>query len=433
MNFLPHLAARIFGRPLLAEPEAAARVVAVLADRLGADLVRLGGTDFSPAALAEDARARPRIRREYRTAGGVAVVPIVGSLVSRSTSLQPSSGLTGYSAISEQTNVALNDPEIRGVLLEIDSPGGEASGAFDLARQIRAAAGQKPVWASANEQALSAGYAIGSAAARLAVARSGEIGSVGVVALHTDISGELAQKGRRVTILHAGARKAAGHPFAPLDDEATHEIQARLDDLYAQFVTMVAEHRGIAAEAVRATEARILLAPAARELGLVDAVEPFEETLARLQEHVAAKPPRPAAPAAPRPPAPVPDPLPLAAGPARAAASPPAAAPAIVVNPTLEVPMSGADIAAERERLAAIFGHGKAADQKELVNHLALRTSLPAADALAILDLVKGGGNQLDAAMRRLGNPRVGPDDGAGGLEEDVDAVARRIAGYSRS
>src|SRR5262249_57450704 len=83
------------------------------------------------------------------------------------------------------------DPTVRGVILDVDSPGGEVGGLFDLVEQINAikAANSKPLWAVANESALSAAYAIASASDRVYVTRTGEIGSLGVVAVHIDESG----------------------------------------------------------------------------------------------------------------------------------------------------------------------------------------------------------------------------------------------------
>jgi ClpP class serine protease len=89
------------------------------------------------------------------------------------------------------------DPRVRGVILDVDSSGGEVGGLFDLVDQIGAikAASQKPLWAVANEGALSAAYAIASTADRLYVTRTGEVGSIGVVAVHVDESGADEQAG----------------------------------------------------------------------------------------------------------------------------------------------------------------------------------------------------------------------------------------------
>jgi len=97
MNGLPNLAARIIGTPLLIEPQAAAAILAVLADKLN-----VGGITFAGSALdLAQARSRGRERqpREYQVADGIAVLPIMGTLVSRGMGLRPASGMTGYQEV----------------------------------------------------------------------------------------------------------------------------------------------------------------------------------------------------------------------------------------------------------------------------------------------------------------------------------------------
>ncbi len=185
------------------------------------------------------------------------------------------------------------DPAIRAVLLEINSPGGEVGGLFDLVetiRELKAAAG-KPLWAVASENALSAAYAIASTADRLWVTRTGEIGSIGVVAAHLDESGADAQAGHRWSFVHAGARKVDGNPHEPLSDRARAEIQADVDGLYEQLVTLVARNRRLAPEAVRATEAAVYRGARGVELGLADAVGTTATALAELTRSVQPKRP----------------------------------------------------------------------------------------------------------------------------------------------
>src|SRR5262249_52192305 len=127
----------------------------------------------------------------------IAVVSVIGTLVSRSGYLDAASGLLSYGDIGEAIAAAMADPTIRGIVLDVDSSGGEVGGLFDLVDNIRAikAVGEKPLWAVANECALSAAYAIASAADRVYVTRTGEIGSIGVVAVHIDESGADAKAG----------------------------------------------------------------------------------------------------------------------------------------------------------------------------------------------------------------------------------------------
>jgi ClpP class serine protease len=111
-------------------------------------------------------------------------------------------------------DAALVDASITGILLDIDSPGGEAGGVFELAQRVRAANAVKPVWAVASDSAFSAAYAIASAASRIYVSQTGGVGSIGVIAMHVDQTARDAQDGYRFTAVTAGAR-SRGHDARP--------------------------------------------------------------------------------------------------------------------------------------------------------------------------------------------------------------------------
>jgi ClpP class serine protease len=146
---------------------------------------------------------------------------------------------------------------VRAILLDVDSPGGETGGVFDLADRIRAASRVKPVWAVANDMAFSAAYALASAAERVFVSRTSGVGSIGVIALHADQSAKDEQDGVRYTTVFAGARKNDLNPHAPLSDEAFAGLEAEVNRVYDLFVGTVAQHRG-SPRLVRATRGALL-------------------------------------------------------------------------------------------------------------------------------------------------------------------------------
>ena len=223
--------------------------------------------------------------------GGIAIVPVLGPLVARGDWLTTLLGATEYGAVAEALNNAAADPAVRAVLLEVDSPGGEVGGLFDLVETIgtiKARSG-KPLWAIAAESALSAAYAIGSAAERLYVTQTGELGSVGVVAVHLDGSGADAMAGLKWTLIGAGARKTDGNPHEPLSPRATADIQADVDHLYDQLVNLVARNRGLDAAVIRATEAAIYRGRGAISAGLADRVGTVSQALADLEAALDAK------------------------------------------------------------------------------------------------------------------------------------------------
>jgi ClpP class serine protease len=155
---------------------------------------------------------------------------------------------------------------------------------FDLVDQIQAIRSQcgKPIWAVADEAALSAAYAIGCVADRFYVTQTGEVGSVGVVAVHLDESGADSQAGLTWSFIHAGAAKVDGNSHQPLSDTARATLQADVDALYTRFIDLVTKCRKKAPDAIRATEANVYRGDQAVAMGLADKVGTLRVALADL-------------------------------------------------------------------------------------------------------------------------------------------------------
>lgn len=294
LRALPHILSRVFGPPLLIAPVPLdALLVGLRAAMLsrgsqdsGVDLPDLRGRygafdDSSPSSPSND---RPR---GYSIMNRVATLPVHGVLVRRAGQIQPNSTvLQSYQDVARIMSAAQADSRVGGILLDIDSPGGEAGGVFDLARAIRQAGQSKPVWAMANDDALSAAYLIASAAGRIWSTQTAALGSLGVVALHADQSAFDAAEGIKYTYLFRGARKIDGNPHSPLSDDGAAAIQGEVDRLYEKLVSMVAEHRGIDASRIRGQEAGIYFGENAPGAGLVDQIGTFEQAHAALAQHL---------------------------------------------------------------------------------------------------------------------------------------------------
>lgn len=278
MTVLPHLAARLFGVPLAIHRPKLDIILSVLGSRVGlADLAAPVG--YTPAA-----------RAPGPPSGKIAIIPIHGTLVRRTSGLEAESGLASYTGITAQLDTALASPEVAAILLDVDSPGGESGGVFDLADRIRAASQVKPVWAVANDMAFSAAYALASAATRVFVARTGGVGSIGVIAMHVDQSVKDAKDGVRYTAVFAGERKNDLNPHEPISGAAHAVLKAEVDRVYELFVETVVRHRGLDADAVRATEAGLFFGPDAVATGLADAVGGFDDVLAQLSQSLSPLP-----------------------------------------------------------------------------------------------------------------------------------------------
>lgn len=288
MIFHAQIAQRAFNTPLLVEPSKAMAFLSGLGPRITGRQLRLAGLEV---ALEDAARATLPARAGILTNGlaeqyqrdgqtpfektdGIAVIEISGVLVHRGAWIGQSSGQTSYEGIAAQLTAAASDPMVRGIALEIDSFGGEVAGVFDLADAIRAARASKPVWALIAENALSAGYALASQADRIILPRTGSVGSIGVVVMHADLSGQLSDAGITVTLIHSGVHKVDGNPYAPLPAKVRDRIQAEIDSIRTLFTKTVAAGRGrrMTAEAALATEAECFRGAEAVAAGLADEV-----------------------------------------------------------------------------------------------------------------------------------------------------------------
>jgi HK97 family phage prohead protease len=186
---------------------------------------------------------------------GVAILPVRGTLVKRGAYLDSMSGLTSYEALQGEFSSMMADPDVKAIVMDIDSPGGEVSGMFELAAAIAAARGTKPIIGIANDSAFSAAYCLASCADRLLVTDVGGVGSIGCYMLHMDQSGYDKEKGLKYTYIHSGDRKVDGNPHEPLSDAAAEQAQGEVDRIRQMFVQAVAKNRGVDAQALYDTEA----------------------------------------------------------------------------------------------------------------------------------------------------------------------------------
>nr|WP_187394045.1 S49 family peptidase [Oceaniovalibus sp. ACAM 378] len=280
------IAQRAFNTPLMVDPAKALAFLSGLGPRItGQDITFQGfgveQLDQTTAALPARAslfgndlaqRHQRNGSQPFAIIDGIAVIEISGTLVHRGAWIGQSSGLTSYEGIAAQLQAAVADPGVRGIALDIDSFGGEVAGAFDLADRIRAARLQKPVHAFVAEHALSAGYVLASQADRIILPRTGSVGSIGVVALHTDMSGALDQKGIAVTLIHAGSHKVDANPYQPLPQAVQDQMQRELEVVRFLFAETVAVGRGdrLTHAAALATEAAVFRGTDAIAAGLAD-------------------------------------------------------------------------------------------------------------------------------------------------------------------
>lgn len=234
----------------------------------------------SPAFAAAETETPP-----YGRYNGIAVIPVTGVITRQCERGLFGERLTqGQDEILRAVETARTDPEVRALFFRINSPGGIVAGIKELADNI--AAGPKPAGAYADGQATSAAFWLASATGRIYAPATAMLGSVGVISEVVSLSGYLRRQGIDVQLLAAGRWKSAGHRAEPLDDERRAYLQKNVDAMHAIFKADVARHLGIEQNPAW-TEAQLLPAGAARELGLVRAVaRDFGHALQLFQETI---------------------------------------------------------------------------------------------------------------------------------------------------
>ncbi|HCZ9326218.1 S49 family peptidase [Pseudomonas aeruginosa] len=281
----------LFNQPLLVTPDMldlgirwANQVMNLNIINLGAGADRLWKDDGDQMVRLEQAEER---RRSAVTKTGVEVIPVAGVLVSRGAHLDPCETMTSYEGLRAQLRAAVADPLVERIVLDIDSPGGAAVGAFELAADIRAMTRQKPITGLVNFMAYSGGYLIGSACSELVVSQTSGVGSIGVIASHMDRSKLEEGLGVKVTTVFAGAHKNDLSPHEPLTEQSLKFLNDLVQESYQAFVGAVAEYRGLSAEAVRATEAGLYRGQQGISAGLADRLMSPQDALDEISLAVA--------------------------------------------------------------------------------------------------------------------------------------------------
>lgn len=235
--------------------------------------------------------------RPYALQGRVALIGVQG-MITPEAGLIGAEFVTGCAELAWQVGLAVDDPQVGGVALMIDSGGGYVSGVDACAAALRAARAVKPLAAIVTGAAYSAGYWIASAADSIAVDRTGGVGHIGVIGEHWDDSAMLERIGIARTVVAEGARKGDRHPA--LTPEGLADMRTEIAALRVAFAEAVALGRGgaITLEQVLATESRAYSGPAmlrdAQTLGLIDAIAFPREALVAFAGFLGS-PPDPAA------------------------------------------------------------------------------------------------------------------------------------------
>lgn len=322
---LPHIRQAITSRPWAILPERASDIVAVIERRAmglrlsSEQIAAIKGPREQPNGMArfytsvdgrvlavggvlafdqdeEDASTdrRPRppaplfaTQGAGNSAGGaVAVINVFGIIAQHARQVDDVSGPGGTSCerVKQSISMAVAEPGIKGVILNVDSPGGSAGGVQELTDYIYSLRGSKPIVAVCNSMMASAAYWIACSCDEIVVAPGGLAGNIGAYILHEDVSKAAEGAGLKYTFISAGKYKVEGNQFEPLTDEARGSLQASVDSYYLDFVKAVARGRGDKPANVMNGygEGRVLKDNEAVRANVADRVGTLDNTISRM-------------------------------------------------------------------------------------------------------------------------------------------------------
>jgi len=232
----------------------------------------------------KDEKEEDEVPYNFSQNGDIGVISIKGALTNRDSFFNRFYGVTSYGAIRDALLYAAQKPEVKGIMLDIDSGGGAVSGVADVGNLIRTIDRNiKPIHAFTDGAMCSAAYWLGCAARDVSASNVSTVGSIGVIATHVEFSKQLKEAGIGVTVVRAGEYKALINSVEPLTDRAKSQLQNQLNAAYQVFVEHVADCRNTTFALCDETMAqgREFFGKQALAAGLVDSIETFDTTMSK--------------------------------------------------------------------------------------------------------------------------------------------------------
>jgi len=298
MNKIPHLMDSVINIPWAITKDKLHEIMYILQTKnVDAELFEnikelQANFDNTPYAMTQIQIAEDNKKKEkpYNIVDEIAYVEIMGTLSKRMNIIAALSGGTSYEMIQQQINMAIEDKDVSGIFMHIDSPGGNVDGLFNAADLILKARDIKPIMAYADGAMASAAYLLGSATSFVAVSdRAAGIGSLGVITVHMDESVKYEKEGIKPTVLSSGGYKKTGNPYEPLSNDDKQHIKDKLDTVYTLLIDSVAVHRNISAKNILSNglgNGDIFIGQDAVDIGLADEILNKDQAIKRLREMI---------------------------------------------------------------------------------------------------------------------------------------------------
>lgn len=266
----------ILTSPWAIVPDKLYEIQEIYSTHLRGEKIDIAGIEAKINAVPEDDEKR------YQVINNIAVIPIQGVIAKRMNLFGQISGGVSTELVGKDMKTVLADDTIKGIVLDIDSPGGTVDGTQELADIVFAGRDTKPIVAYSDGMIASAAYWIGSAAHEIYISGTlNPVGSIGVVGTHVDYSEYEKKLGIKTTEIYAGKYKRIASEHRPLSKEGKQTLQDQVDYIYSVFVDEVAKHRGKSSDKVLddMADGRIFIGEQAINAGLVDGVSTFDRLI----------------------------------------------------------------------------------------------------------------------------------------------------------
>lgn len=350
---------------------------------------------------------------------GVAIIPVTGPLFRYANIFTSISGASSYELIAKDFIASIENPEVKAIILDIDSPGGEVNGVAELASMIFDARGKKPIIAYASGDAASGAYWVASAADEIVVSETSALGSIGVVGIYRGKSDK--ESAASVEIVSS---QSPHKRLDPATDEGKARLQMRIDSMADVFISSIARNRKITAEDVQANfgGGDVMIGGLAVNVGLADRIGSLErlitelsqndETSPQIEGFLVSKPPQTQKEKTPM----TKETLNLET--------------LSKDHPDLLATIQQDSAKKERERLKDILSCEHAVGREQLAQEIALSTEISAIDANHLLANApkeeEKASTSFERVMAGVPNPEITPDPSE--QENDIETVASRIA-----
>jgi capsid assembly protease len=245
-------------------------------------ILAIASREYEIDALQTQVGKRMENTRTVSMIDGVAVIPVTGPIFRYANLITECCGATSTQVLATDIRAAMDNAYVRGIVLDINSPGGEATGVNELAGLVARASQKKKVVAYAGGTMASAAYWIGSAASEIVVDDTAILGSIGVVMSYLDTTKRDEKSDvRRVEIVSSASPNKR---LDPNTEAGRADVQRQVDELAEVFVGAVAKYRKTTPEKVTSDFGRggVLIGKSAVAAGMADRLGSLDEVIAAL-------------------------------------------------------------------------------------------------------------------------------------------------------